>query len=217
MECRLTKYTNATNESVFTDKSVNEASLSDGKAKSGVKKLFRQSLKLLRNTFKMVPKIKTKKGSYSLSDDKSNKMTSIPKPTENYSKNADEGSNILRNTYNEPIFASRPDSLKKSEEKTAKPIAEPIYEEPSNLRENGETQPTEASARTPLTDNQIEELYEKGLYARVKKTNKTLNSQNTRSKSATPSEKPPPVPPKNVALTKELLRKNLHFLSDSKR
>ncbi len=28
--------------------------------------------------------------------------------------------------------------LKKSEEKTA----EPIYEEPSNLRENGETQPT---------------------------------------------------------------------------
>ncbi len=30
MECRLTKYTNATNESVFTDKSVNEASLSDG-------------------------------------------------------------------------------------------------------------------------------------------------------------------------------------------
>ncbi|ATW33320.1 hypothetical protein BJP43_02440 [Candidatus Williamhamiltonella defendens] len=212
MECRLTKYTNATNESVFTDKSVNEASLSDGKAKSGVKKLFRQSLKLLRNTFKMVPKIKTKKGSYSLSDDKSNKITSIPKPTENYSKNADEGSNILRNIY-EPIFASSPDSLKEPEEKTA----EPIYEEPSNLRENGETQPTEASARTPLTDNQIEELYEKGLYARVKKTNKTLNSQNTRSKSATPSEKPPPVPPKNVALTKELLRKNLHFLSDSKR
>ncbi|WP_157791400.1 hypothetical protein [Candidatus Hamiltonella defensa] len=209
MECRLTKYTNATNESVFTDKSVNEASLSDGKAKSGVKKLFRQSLKLLRNTFKMVPKIK-KKGSYSLSDDKSNKMTSIPKPAENYFKNADEGSNILRNTYNEPIFASRPDSLKKSEEKTAEPIAEPIYEEPSNLRENGETQPTEASARTPLTDNQINELY-----AKVDKTNKKPKSQNTRSKSATPSEKPPPVPPKNVALTKELLRKNLHFLSDS--
>jgi len=212
MECRLTKYTNATNESVFTDKSVNEASLSDGKAKSGVKKLFRQSLKLLKNTFKMVPKIKTKKGAYSLSDDKSNKMTSIPKPAENYSKNADEGSNILRNTYNEPIFASRTDSLKKSEEKTAEPIAEPIYEEPSNLRENGETQPTEASARTPLTDNQINELY-----AKVDKTNKKTKSQNTMSESASPSEGPPPVPPKNEALKQELLRKKLDFLSDSKR
>lgn len=202
MECRLTKYTNATNESVFTDKSVNEASLSDGKAKSGVKKLFRQSLKLLKNTFKMVPKIKTKKGAYSLSDDKSNKMTSIPKPAENYSKNADEGSNILRNTYNEPIFASRTDSLKKSEEKTAEPIAEPIYEEPSNLRENGETQPTEASARTPLTDNQINELY-----AKVDKTNKKPKSQNPVTASYDENLPPPRVPNKNEALLIELFNK----------
>ncbi|ASV33677.1 hypothetical protein CJJ18_06235 [Candidatus Williamhamiltonella defendens] len=213
MECRLTKYTNATNGSVFTDKSVNEASLSDGKSKSGVKKLFRQSLKLLRNTFKMVPKIKTKKGSYSLSDDKSNKMTSIPKPAENYFNNDDKGSNILRNTYNEPIFASRRDSLKKSEEKTA----EPIYEEPSNLRENGETQPTEASTRTPLTENEIKKLYEEGFYASVDKTKKAPEPQNTMSESASPSEGPPPVPPKNEALKQELLRKKLDFLSDSKR
>ncbi|ATW22260.1 hypothetical protein BJP44_03830 [Candidatus Williamhamiltonella defendens] len=129
---------------------------------------------------------------------KSNKMTSILKPTENYSKNADEGSNILRNIY-EPIFASSPDSLKEPEEKTA----EPIYEEPSNLRENGETQPTEASARTPLTDNQINELY-----AKVDTTKKTPKSENPVTASYDENLRPPPrVPDKNVALLIELFNK----------
>lgn len=214
MECKLTKYTNPTNEYIFIDKSVHEASLSSGKTKSGAKELFRQSLKFLRNTFKMLPKIKTKKGSYSLTDDKSNKIIST-NPAENYFKNADEFSNILiKNDKLEqkgPIF-SRLDPQKteycddavmyKDSSNQRKNVKEePTYSTLEQLQQTNENTQTEAiTTRTTLTDDQIKELY-----ATVDKTNKNLKSQNTMSQPATPSEElPPPVPEKNLALRIEI-------------
>ncbi|WP_158366573.1 hypothetical protein [Candidatus Williamhamiltonella defendens] len=108
IECRLIKYTNPTNEYALTDKIAHGASLSAVKTKSNAKKLFRQSRKFLRSTFKMLPKTKNKKGSYSLIDDKYNKIISIAKPAENYFKNAGKFSKILikNNTLEQqgPVF-----------------------------------------------------------------------------------------------------------------